>query len=73
MKSTMSPGKIVFGVVPSKDGNRCPRKSGFIFIILLFIVPASLSCSLSFVLVEMAALLGKSLSFFSLCVLLENV
>ena len=23
----MSPGKIVFGVVPSKNDNRCPRKS----------------------------------------------
>ena len=24
----MSPGKIVFGVVPSKTNKRCPRKSG---------------------------------------------
>ena len=24
----MSPGKIVFGVVPSKNDKRCPRKSG---------------------------------------------
>ena len=28
MRSRMSPGKIVFGVVPSKNYKRCPRKSG---------------------------------------------
>ena len=28
MKSRMSPGKIVFDVVPSKNNKRCPRKSG---------------------------------------------
>ena len=59
----MSPVKNVFGVVPSKNGNRSQEK-WFIFIILLFIVPASLSCTLDFVSVKlsrMATLLDSAL------------
>ena len=64
----MSPGKIVFGVVPSGGDKRSPTKSGLSslylspvgavlgvpgkVVILLFVVPASLSCSLPFVPVE---------------------
>ena len=67
----MSQGKIVFGIVPSKNDKWCPRKSGLSSLYLspvktifgvpgkvvylhytLYIVPASLSCSLPFVPVE---------------------
>ena len=36
MKPRISPGKIVFGVVPSKNYNKCPSKR-FIFIIHVLI------------------------------------
>ena len=42
--------KMLFGVVPSKNGNRRPRESG-LFMIRLFIVAVSLSCPLPLVLV----------------------
>ena len=43
---------MVFCVVPSKNGNRCElvsQEKWFIFILRLFIMPASLSCLLPFV------------------------
>ena len=40
---------MVFGIVPSKNGNRCPRKSG---LSSLYDCLLCLSCSLPFVSVE---------------------
>ena len=58
----MFTGKIVFNVLPSKKS--VYQEKWFIFIILLFIVPASLSCSLPFVSAETypnGYLVGKEL------------
>ena len=43
---------MVFGIVPSKNGNRCPSKSGLSSLYDCLLWPASLSCSLPFVSVE---------------------
>ena len=62
----MSPGKMVFGVVPSKNGNRCPRKSGLSSLyVCLLCLPLSRARCLSFWwnLSRMTTLLGKSYSF----------
>ena len=71
----MPPGKIVFGVVPSKNGNRCPSKSGLssLYYCVLCLTLCRARC-LSFWLKfnRMATLLGKSQSFCSLCVLSEK-
>ena len=34
MKCRMSPGKIVFGVAPSKGDKQCPRRSGLSYLYL---------------------------------------
>ena len=67
---------VFFGVVPSKNGNRCPRKSGLSLLYdCLLCLPLCRACCLLFrlKLSWMATLLGKSLLFCSSCVLSEKV
>ena len=47
----MSPGKIVFGVVPSKTTIGVPEKVVYLYYTTVY-MPGSLSCSLTFVSVE---------------------
>ena len=75
-RNKISPGKIVFGIVPSKNDNQCPRKSGLssLFYCLLCLPLCRARClSFRLKLSGMASLLGKSLSFCSLCVFQKNV
>ena len=63
MKSRISPGKIVFGVVPSKNDNWCHIKSGLSSLFYCLLCPPHcrapcLSCRLK--LSGMATLSGKS-------------